>query len=120
MFDNTRFPRFPARHTLASPIAKKSRGRVRTAMPETLCPHSTFAGEGRVCSHLLESHGYFQRFTGVGLEYDLVCSRCNEHQAEIEGNLRTVCAECFQRYETVWSWEGIIGKPEELARPCDL
>ncbi len=45
-------------------------------MPEINCPHTNATVTKRVCLHLLADADtdYHQRFTGVGLTYDLICA----------------------------------------------
>lgn len=76
----------------------------------------------RVCTHLLESKDvdYCQRFTGNGLEYDLVCSECAATPADIQSKLRDVDQRRFEEIEQDACWDGIIGEPEVRKRNSGL
>lgn len=80
----------------------------------------------RVCIHLDEATDwdYARYFTGVGLEYALVCLACCEHPDEIEANLRDVAPERFRQIDEGGFWEcdknAIIGRPQVLERSSDL
>ncbi|WP_145054304.1 hypothetical protein [Lignipirellula cremea] len=63
---------------------------------------------------------YHQRFTGSGLEYDLLCPQCKGIEGEIESILRHVCLTCFEEVECEGCWDGIIGRPEIRNRNSNL
>lgn len=86
------------------------------------CPHNDRVVGGRVCAHLLDEKdaSYAQRFTGIGLNYDLICCKCHKEAEKSDVALASVCVECFQAIATNGSWEGIAGKPEVPMRECDL
>jgi hypothetical protein len=80
----------------------------------------------RVCIHLDEATDweYSRYFSGVGLEYALVCLTCREHPDGIEANLREVSPERFAQIDEDGSWDwdknAIVGRPQVLERPSDL
>lgn len=78
------------------------------------CPHTDRTVKGRVCRHLPGNSDpdHVQRFTGVGLAYDLVCEACSKQPDAIDSQLVEVCAECFETIEKDGAWEGILGRPE--------
>src|SRR5262249_48694713 len=86
------------------------------------CGHFGNGSPRRVCVHLLSNkdQDYFQRFTGTGRDFDLVCAACRKHPEEAAANLRRICADCFYRCEQDGCWDGIVGKPEVLVRPSRL
>ena len=93
-------------------------------MPTLACSHQEPDQPRRVCLHLLArdrkwQERYYRRFTGVGLEYDLVCATCREHPEALESQLRLVCAECFQDMSTKL-FGGFIGSPQVAERPTSL
>jgi len=80
--------------------------------------------KGRVCLHLLESkeRNYVCRFTGHGLDYDLICVNCQGvPSTEIEVTLQSVASTKFDELEQggFW-WKGILGRPEVRIRESDL
>lgn len=91
-------------------------------MPAISCPHQDADTTRRVCLHLLETKDadYHQRFTGVGMEYDLICPACREQADQLEANLREVCPECFREIREEGCWDGIIGRPQVPERPTSL
>src|SRR5579885_1702920 len=91
-------------------------------MPAVSCPHQDADTTRRVCFHLLETKDadYYWQFTGVGMEYDLVCLACREHADQLEANLREVCLECFEEIREEGCWDGIIGRPQIRERPTNL
>lgn len=80
----------------------------------------------RVCVHLEQStdSDYAQYFSGVGVDYALVCRACREEPGEIEKKLRAVSLERFTEIEEggYWEWDknAIIGRPQILDRPTGL
>jgi hypothetical protein len=72
------------------------------------CDHDT-PERFRVCPHLLEGEdtGHLQRFTGRGVEHELVCKACVEGSSELLG----VCAACRDA-AAEGGWIGIAGAPE--------
>ena len=80
----------------------------------------------RVWHHLDQATDwdYARYFSGVGLEYALVCPACREHPDGIEADLREVSPERFARIDEdgYWEWDknAIIGRPQVLVRPADL
>jgi hypothetical protein len=76
----------------------------------------------RACLHLLESKdgAYYQRFTGNGMEYNLVCSKCKAMPADIELHLLDVDFIRFKEIEQAGYWDGIIGQPEIRRRVSNL
>src|SRR5436190_6329527 len=76
----------------------------------------------RVCLHFLESKDldYHRRFSGNGLDYDLLCSKCKSAPVDIEMNLREVSPEFFKEVEQEGCWDGIIGEPEIRSRATGL
>ena len=84
-------------------------------------PEAAF-GPTRACVHLVESDGadYAHRFTGNGLEYDLVCQQCQRNPAEMDANLRVVDPAAIEKIIEESCWDGIVGKPEIRRRASDL
>ena len=84
--------------------------------------NSTVRITKRVCLHLLESKDtdHYQRFTGNGLDYDLLCSKCKSAPADMKANLREVSPDCFKEVEQEGCWDGIIGEPEISIRASNL
>lgn len=80
----------------------------------------------RVCTHLDEATDweYARYFSGVGLEYALVCLDCRNHPDGIEAALREVSPERFAQIDADGSWDSdrnaIIGRPQVLERPSGL
>lgn len=91
-------------------------------MNEPGCPHLDADRLKRVCTHLLlEKDGdYLKRFTGIGLEYDLVCPHCGKLDEGIDATLRPSCSKCFEEIEDEGNWDGIIGRPEIRIRETGL
>ncbi len=91
-------------------------------VPTVTCSHQGASATRRVCIHLLESDDadYYQRFTGTGLCYDLVCEECARHPEEIEGLLQQVCEPCLQKIEEHGYWIGILGEAEILERSTTM
>src|SRR3712207_5467970 len=91
-------------------------------MSITQCPHPNVTSTGRVCRHLLgtKDMDYCKRFTGIGIEYDLICVACRANPDAIEANLLTVCSQCFAETEAEGWWDAIIGQPQSLERPGNL
>ena len=73
----------------------------RSEMQRVGCPHSDHVSAGRICLHLHQEKDsdYFQRFTGAGLTYDLVCSGCAKEPDSIDDRLIHVCSACLQAVE---------------------
>lgn len=88
------------------------------------CPHNDAEILKKVCSHILSSKnersGYIKSFTGIGIEYDLVCRQCAEKPADINDNLQAVCIKCFAELEEKGYWEDLIGLPQILERQTNL
>jgi len=82
------------------------------------CAHSAADRRHRVCFHLLENLDlhYSKRFTGAGLEYELLCSDCVRQGAYAESFRRSICADCFARLDNDGNWPHIRGRPEILVR----
>ncbi len=76
----------------------------------------------RACAHLLEAKDadFYRRFTGIGLEYELLCSSCQKLSAEVEPNIRHISPASFAEIEREGYWIGIIGQPEVRTRTCEL
>lgn len=80
----------------------------------------------RVCVHLEQGTGwdYAQCFSGVGVEYALICLACRKDPGAIEASLITVSPERFAEIEQGghWEWDkdAIVGRPEILVRPTGL
>ncbi len=80
----------------------------------------------RVCVHLDQGTDwdYARYFSGVGVEYALVCLTCREHPDGIEANLREVSPERFAQIDEggYWDWDknAILGMPQVMERPSDL
>lgn len=77
-----------------------------------------------VCSHLLESleaePEYCRRYTGRGMEYDLVCMTCTEDPDGIEATLRPVPPSRFDQLEHAGYWERTLGQAEVRERASGL
>jgi hypothetical protein len=91
-------------------------------MPVIECSHKDREPWGRVCLHLLEDEDadYRQRFTGTGLEYELVCERCGTESKDVESALIYICKGCFDAIEENRWWDSILGSPEVLTRGSNL
>ena len=91
-------------------------------MPVTACPHPDADNTRRVCRHLRATRDadYCKRFTGRGIEYELVCLKCRQYPDQIEANLLWVCFQCFKEIEEEGWWEGVMGQPQILERPAIL
>ena len=80
----------------------------------------------RVCVHLDQAADweYAKAFSGVGIEYALVCTDCRSHPEQIEANLREVSPERFTQIEEGGSWDwdkdALIGRPQVLERATGL
>ena len=80
----------------------------------------------RVCVHLDQETEweYARYFSGIGVEYALVCLTCREHPDGIEANLREVSLERFAQIDEggYWDWDknAILGRPQVLERLTDL
>lgn len=89
------------------------------------CPHEGATAERGVCEHLAKDDtlDYYQKFTGRGSQYDLVCGECGRLAAEVAVPLRRVCLACFTGLEeglSVFGCSGILGRPVPLERPTGL
>lgn len=93
-------------------------------MASVECPHADAPAYGRVCRHLLESSDpddvSYQRFTGIDIEYDFICSTCLNNPGQIESCLRYVCQDCFERIAENRETEVIIGRPAIRYRPTTM
>lgn len=95
-------------------------------MQQVGCEHVDRNPAGRICIHLLEKkdverhQDHFQRFTGTGVTYDLVCSGCAEESNLVDDRLAHVCSDCFQYIIENNHWAGILGSPEVLSRSSNL
>src|SRR6516165_8319313 len=80
----------------------------------------------KVCIHLDENthSDYAHSFTGVGVDYALVCLECREDLCAIETKLKVVSPERFAHIgdDGCWEWDekSIVGKPQVLERCSDL
>jgi len=78
----------------------------------------------RACAHLVGNSDldFAYWFSGVGLEYALICTTCHDAPSAIESNLETVDAEHFAQIEAdvCWSEFPSIGRPEILERSTEL
>jgi hypothetical protein len=80
----------------------------------------------RVCVHLDRETDwdYARYFSGVGVEYALVCLTCREHPDEIEAYLREVSPERFAQIDEggYWDWDknAILGMPQVRERLSGL
>lgn len=87
------------------------------------CPHADSLIEQRVCDHLLVGQGteYGHRFTGVGVDFDLVCPQCAAVAREA---LARVCAACFDTLSVTVPWatgeHGVVGQPVVAERQTTL
>src|SRR4029453_1690854 len=94
-------------------------------MSQLACPHGDAHIAQRVCGHLLEAaaDSYSHRFTGAGLDYDLVCPACAAGPEDAAAVGR-VCAACFEVVAERATWaagEGaVIGRPAVAARATRL
>lgn len=78
-----------------------------------VCQHHDRAPKGKICPHLFaKQDGYFKRFTGVDLTYNLLCTQCAQHPGAIESTLISACDECFEKIENEGSWDGTHGQPQ--------
>ncbi len=86
------------------------------------CAHKDQSPVGRACPHLLteKDASYTQRFTGIGLKYDLICWKCQREADQIEPAFVDICSQCVRTIEEDGCWEGIIGIPEILTRESNL
>ena len=82
------------------------------------CPHKDRSPAGQICPHLLDDKeaDYAKRFTGKKWECQLICHLCCREPDKIEPFLVNVCKECFETIDEHGAWEGMLGKPEVLAR----
>lgn len=93
------------------------------------CPHADRAAGQRVCRHLLsgEADSYAHRFTGVGIDYDLVCPACGERgaePAELGSDLCAACDDCFEAVVARATWvrgpRAVIDRPAIAERSTQL
>jgi hypothetical protein len=91
-------------------------------MTTLACSHQEVGQPRRVCLHLLSNReaDYCKRFTGIGMDYDLLCVACGKQPEQIESNLREVCQSCFETVETEGYWEVLLGRPQVLERSTNL
>jgi hypothetical protein len=89
-------------------------------MSSVACSHAQAHIGQRVCRHLFggPADSYAHRFTGVGLEYDLVCRACAELGGPPAGDQVTVCAACFDAVVDRGTW--LRGKRAVLSQPAVL
>lgn len=87
-------------------------------MPSAACAHGDVHIAQRVCGHLWrrEADSYCHRFSGRGLEYDLLCPACGDQPAGDEEDLVTVCAGCFEDMAEGASWT--TGERAVLSQPA--
>lgn len=89
------------------------------------CPHDEATKKCRVCEHLAadDSLDYYQKFTGQGSDYGLICAECRQPPAEDIVPHLEVCPRCFTGFEeklSVFSCMGMIGHPAILERPSGM
>jgi hypothetical protein len=77
------------------------------------CGHDSAASFG-VCSHARAGAGYRERFTGNGIECELVCKDCVDTR-----ELERVCIDCHAQIRSEDS-EGISGEPGIVVEPSAL
>jgi hypothetical protein len=87
-------------------------------MPLVDCGHDADTQALRVCRHLLANRNghYYQRFTGQGVAFDLICSSCRQSPETVVANLRTVCLRCFDEVQEAGTWQDFTGQPEVKER----
>ena len=89
------------------------------------CHHQGAEQTGCACTHMLESlqssKGH-RRFTGCGLEFEIICDQCACDPASLAASRRKVCADCFRELtlDLVGSYGPEIGSPEIRTRPTQL
>ena len=78
------------------------------------CPHDIGDSARRLCAHLVE-HRHQEsvaRFTGSGLDYELLCLECAAAPEGAAISMRSICAACFSDFD-YWQeyWSDVIGLP---------
>ncbi|GAA4445721.1 hypothetical protein [Phytohabitans houttuyneae] len=96
---------------------------------ETLaCGHVAYAGESRVCAHMVNPAGsgiggYVRLLTGRGLDADLCCGVCDERRQDgVAVALVEVCEGCVDKYadDEYGYLAGWRGEPGIAERPEDV
>lgn len=103
-------------------------------MPNATCIHNAPQATKRLCFHLLHDReaDHYQRFTGQGMQFDLICTDCAKRLAEyekadnpedierFERALCVVCDACFAQADDEGFCDGIIGRPDVVERKTSL
>ncbi len=95
-------------------------------MSQAACPHGDAHIAQRVCVHLFkgEAQDYSHRFTGRGIDYDLLCPACAEASALADDEtseppaalLAPTCAACFEAVASRGTWS--TGERAVLSAPA--
>lgn len=85
-------------------------------------PRQKAFATNEVCPHLHENsrNSYIKYFTGIGLQYHLVCETCAEHFQDGDILLKTISEAGFTEIEKAGYWAGVRGKPETIYKPSSL
>lgn len=96
-----------------------------SAVQVLTCPHDKALDRRGVCEHLAadDSLEYYQKFTGQGSDYDLVCADCGQLTTENVIPRREICLRCFIDFDgelSIFSCLGMLGQPAILERASGL
>jgi len=79
------------------------------------CGHHDFAGVARVCTHVRQGTSHHERFTGQGIEAELVCEACLESTS-----LDAICLACRDEVRKASARDGHLGNPGIVEEPSTL
>lgn len=80
------------------------------------CGHDDATGVFGVCAHVRGGVNHLERFTGRGIECDLICATCNAPGIEIDA----VCRACRDRVCEASASDGFLGEPGIVDEPSQV
>jgi hypothetical protein len=105
------------------------RWRFQTQMSALQCGHEANGKTWQICEHLLANVEaacgsphleHYRRFSGKGVEHQLLCKDCSASPGDIRSGLREVCNECYDAVAVAGKRLGEIGSPEIRQREAGL
>jgi hypothetical protein len=75
--------------------------KISPMLHEVACPHGVSESARRLCAHLVENahQESVARFTGSGLDYELLCRQCAAAPEGAAIPMRSICAACFSDFD---------------------